>query len=334
MPSTDGPSSTTLSTDLPDIRPHEAERGEGLLGRLRQRLGLKTAARLRENLEEVLDEDSEASAEGAFSLEERSMLRSILDLKETRIADIMVPRADMSSVQKDVPLADLMEAFEASGKTRLVVYDDTLDDPVGMVHIKDLLAYFYAVARRARNGDPEAPLSLATLDLTLTLAASGLIRPVLFAPPSMPVLDLLQKMQASHIPLALVIDEYGGTEGLLAIKDIVETIVGDIEDEHDNSTDHQLSVLPDGRVLADARILLEDLREHLDETFQVEDEMDEDIDTLGGLLTSLAGHVPVRGEVVAGPGDYEFEVLDADPRRVKRVRITKRLSAPPADAEA
>jgi CBS domain containing-hemolysin-like protein len=295
-----------------------------LFGRLRNRLGLKAAARLREDLEEVLDGET-TSAQGSFSLEERTMLRSILDLKESRVADLMIPRADISAVQQDISLSELLEAFEASGKTRLIVFDDTLDDPVGMVHIKDLLAYFHAAARKSRKkeADDETPLSLAALDLGILLSASKLIRPVLFAPPSMPVLDLLQKMQASHIHITLVIDEYGGTEGLLALKDILESIVGEIDDEHDSGEDNHIVALPDGRFMADARATLEDLQERLGETFHIDEDMGEDVDTLGGLLTSLAGHVPVRGEVVSGPGGFEFEVLDADPRRIKRVRISK-----------
>lgn len=327
--------------------PRGAERPpERWVDRLLQRLGLKTATSARQNLEEVLEENAQAGA--GFSPEERSMLRNILELRESRVGDLAQPRADIVAVQKDISLAGLMQTFEDVGHTRLVVYDDTLDDPLGMVHIKDVVKHIFAEAKKATkkrrprakaaeqpletngngkeaNGksDKGAGLDLGAVDLNAALGATRLIRPILFVPPSMPSIDLLARMQATRTQLALVVDEYGGTDGLIAMEDIVESIVGDIEDEHDVDDAQAITATADGGFVADARATLEDVREALGPAFDPGAEVSEEVDTLGGYLTMLAGHVPVRGELVAGPGAFEFEVIDADPRRVKRVKITE-----------
>ncbi len=166
-------------------------------------------------------------------------------------------------------------------------------------------------------------LDLGAVDLSVPLATTRLIRPILFVPPSMPAIDLLARMQATRIQLALVIDEYGGTDGLIAMEDIVESIVGDIEDEHDVDDGKTISQTADGAFVADARARLEEVREIVGPDFDPGPEVSEEVDTLGGYLTVIAGHVPVRGELLAGPGELEFEIIDADPRRVKRVKITR-----------
>lgn len=318
-----------------------AERHERWIDRLRHRLGLKQNTSIRQNLEEVLEENAPASA--GFTPEERSMLKNILELRESGVGDLAQPRADIVAVQKDISLGSLMQAFEDAGHTRLVVFDDTLDDPVGMVHIKDLVTHLFNEAKKAsrkrRPGakgeakpDPKSEqkpdgrngvLDLGAVDLAAALSSSRLIRPILFVPPSMPAIDLLARMQATRIQLALVVDEYGGTDGLIAMEDIVESIVGDIEDEHDVDDGKTIAVIADGSYIADARATLEEVRESLGPDFDPGEEVSDEVDTLGGYLTVLAGHVPVRGEVVAGRGDFEFEVVDADPRRVKRVKITR-----------
>jgi CBS domain containing-hemolysin-like protein len=328
------------------------ERNERWIDRLRARLGLKTNASARQNLEDVLEENAPSSA--GFSPEERSMLRNILELRESRVGDLAQPRADINAVQKDIFLAALMETFENAGHTRLVVYDDTLDDPVGMVHIKDFVKHIFTEARKAtkkkrsraradakladsklvedappkrepRSDNPKtiADLDLGAVDLNVALASTRLVRPILFVPPSMPAIDLLARMQATRIQLALVVDEYGGTDGLIAMEDIVESIVGDIEDEHDVDDGRTIATTADGAFLADARATLDEVREALGPEFEPGEQVTDEVDTLGGYLTVLAGHVPVRGELVAGPGEFEFEVIDADPRRVKRVKITR-----------
>jgi CBS domain containing-hemolysin-like protein len=267
------------------------------------------------------------------------MLKNILGLRETRIEGIMVPRADIVAVQQDIALGDLVKVFEVASHSRLVVYNDTLDDPIGMVHIRDLVAFMAAHAAAdpaAATPSPgerpaTAALNFANIDLSMPLATTKIVREMLYAPPSMPALDLLAKMQATRIHLALVIDEYGGSDGLVSIEDLVELIVGDIADEHDEEEGPTVTRQSDGAFVANGRASLEDVRAAIGEEFDVGDVADE-VDTLGGYLVTRAGHVPVRGELVPGPEPFEAEVLDADPRRVKRVRIYLRKDRRPASA--
>jgi CBS domain containing-hemolysin-like protein len=294
----------------------------GWLARLREAFGFKTTASLRRNLEEVLDQEDALDA--AFSPEERKLIRNILDLRETRVDDVMVQRADILAVEVDITLAELINAFENSGHSRMPVYRETLDDPVGMVHIKDLMTHLTLEARSGR-GDPDAPLDFSTVDLSRQLSDVQLIRKVLYVPPSMPAAVLLSKMQANRIQMALVIDEYGGTDGIVSIEDIVETIVGEIEDEHDEENGPQIRAVSPGIFIADARADLEQVHEVLGEAFVIDDDYDEDVDTLGGLLASMLGRIPARGEIVtpdALPG-WEIEVLDADTHRLKSVRMVQ-----------
>jgi len=290
---------------------------------LRALLGLKPGS-IRDDLEIVLD--AGASSETGFSPEERAMLKNILGLRERRLEDVMVPRADIVAVQQDITLGELIKVFEGAAHSRLVAYNDTLDEPVGMVHIRDLIGF---MAQRAavdlrtnakRKKPLPAGLDLKAVDLSASLSSTGIVRKILFVPPSMPAIDLLAKMQATRIHLALVIDEYGGTDGLVSIEDIVEQIVGDIEDEHDEDASPDVVGQPDGSFLADARASLEDVTATVGPDFDVGEVADE-VDTLGGYLVVQVGRVPVRGELMPGPRGFEIEVLDADPRRVKKVRI-------------
>jgi CBS domain containing-hemolysin-like protein len=266
--------------------------------------------------------------ESGFSPEESRMLKNILALREARIGDVMVPRADIIAVQQDIPLGELMRMFENAGHSRLAVYNDTLDDPVGMVHIRDLIAFMTqrAAVDPGKNVKRKKPLpaglDLRAIDLRMPLSATRIVRELLFVPPSMRVIDLLARMQASRMHLALVIDEYGGSDGLVSIEDIVEQIVGEIADEHDEDELPAVIRQPDGSYIADARAHLEDVAAIVGHDFDVGDAAEE-VDTLGGYLVTRAGRLPVRGEIVPGPGLFEFEVLDADPRRVKRIRITR-----------
>jgi CBS domain containing-hemolysin-like protein len=297
---------------------------------LRAVFGWKTGS-IRSDLAVVLE--AGAPGETGFSPEESTMLKNILGLSERRIADVMVPRADIVAVQEDIALAELIKVFETAAHSRLVVYKETLDEPTGMVHIRDLVAYMTAratvdaAANTRRKRPLPAGLDLRALDLSMTLSAANILRPVLFVPPSMPAIDLLAKMQATRIHLGLVIDEYGGTDGLVSIEDLVELIVGDIEDEHDEAGEHPVVRQPDGSYLADARASLEEVVNLVGAEFDV-GEATEEVDTLGGYIGTRIGRVPVRGELVPGPGPFEIEVLDADPRRVKRVAIHR--SRPPA----
>ena len=220
----------------------------------------------------------------------------------------MVPRADIVAVQQDISLGELIKVFEGAGHSRLVVYNDTLDDPVGMAHIRDLVAYMAARA----TVKPEAAATARSRCRPISISARSICRcrcrrrrscaQLLFVPPSMPVIDLFAKMQATRIHLALVIDEYGGTDGLVSIEDIVEQIVGEIEDEHDEDEAPSMVRQPDGSFLADARASLEDVTATLGAEFDVGDAAEE-VDTLGGYLFTKIGRVPVRGELVPGPGE-------------------------------
>jgi len=290
---------------------------------LRALFGWKPGS-IRADLEVVLE--AGAGGETGFSPEERAMLKNILGLRERRVEDVMVPRADIVAVQQDIVLGDLVKVFEGAGHSRLVVYNDTLDDPAGMVHIRDLIAFMASraavresVNRRRKRPFP-AGLDLKAVDLSISLSSAAITRKILFVPPSMPAIDLLAKMQATRIHLALVIDEYGGTDGIVSMEDIVEQIVGDIEDEHDEAEMPAAVRQPDGSFLADARAHLEDVGHIVGPEFNV-GKVAEEVDTLGGYLVLQVGRVPVRGELVPGPAGFEIEVLDADPRRVKRVRI-------------
>ncbi len=334
MPGTDVPSRSEASEPqgevrnlpVPVPRPDLASRdnGEGWLSRLaRLVFGWKSGS-IRSDLK-VLLEGSNPDDTG-LSLEESTMLKNILGLRERRLEDVMVPRADIVAVHQDIPLGELVKVFENAPHSRLVVYNDTLDDPVGMVHIRDLIAFMTARAavspqQNAKRKKPfPAGLDFRGIDLSMPLSQAHIIRTILFVPPSMPALDLLAKMQATRIHLALVIDEYGGTDGIISIEDLVEQIVGDIEDEHDEAAEHTVVRQPDGSFLADARASIEDVIAMIGDEFDVGD-ASEEVDTLGGYLVTRVGRVPVRGELVPGPGSFEIEVLDADPRRVKKVKV-------------
>src|SRR6266478_4953181 len=298
------------------------ENRESWLNRMLRVFGWSPTS-IRSDLKVLLDG---TAAETGFSPDESRMLKNILSLHERRLDDLMVPRADIVAVQQDIPLGELVKVFENASHSRLVVYNDTLDEPVGMVHIRDLMSFMTARATVQPEADAApaellpAGLNFAALDLAMPLSATKIIRTILFVPPSMPAIDLLAKMQATHIHLALVIDEYGGTDGLASIEDIVEEIVGDIEDEHDEATEHAVVRQPDGSFLADARASLEDVTATVGPEFDVGD-VAEEVDTLGGYLVMQVGRVPVRGELVPAPSGLEVEVLDADPRRVKKVKI-------------
>jgi CBS domain containing-hemolysin-like protein len=331
MPDSD-PSHPNLGYEprnLPVPVPPSSANGDNWLVRaIRKLFGWRghTRAELKDVLEAM------TPGESGFSPEESRMLRNILGLRERRVGDLMIPRADIIAVQQDVKLGELVRMFEGAGHSRLVVYNDTLDDPVGMVHIRDLIAFMTAraavdPAKNAKRKKPlPAGLDLKAIDLAMPLSAAKIVREILFVPPSMRAIDLLARMQATRIHLALVVDEYGGTDGLASIEDIVEEIVGEIADEHDEAELPAVVHQPDGSYIADARADLVGVARMVGRDFDVGDAAEE-VDTLGGYLVTRAGRLPLRGEIVPGPGPFEFEVLDADPRRVKRVRIT-RLKAP------
>ena len=327
MPDSDPPSSTAAyePRNLPvPVSPRSENDGNWLLRAIRRLFGWR--GHTRADLKDVLE--AMTPGEAGFSPEEGRMLRNILSLRERRVGDLMIPRADIIAVQQDIKLGELVRTFEGAGHSRLVVYNDTLDDTVGMVHIRDLIAFMTARAavdpgKNAKRKKPlPASLDLKAVNLALPLSGAKIVREILFVPPSMRAMDLLARMQATRVHLALVVDEYGGTDGIASIEDIVEEIVGEIGDEHDEDQLPAVVRQPDGSYIADARASLEDVIATVGNDFNVGDAAEE-VDTLGGYLMTRAGRLPLRGELVPGPGLFEFEVLDADPRRLKRVRITR-----------
>ena len=338
--------STSAKPEVQSTPQDPVEPGHGWLSALRARLGIAGAPTLRATLEAELKGASDGHA---FSAEEREMLLRILRFGALRVHDVMVPRADIIAVDENEPIRELLRTFDVAGVSRVPLFRESLDDPRGMVHVKDLLRWLYGDATgRAPEGNgaasgaslrdrdraaaaPDEPgLDLARTDLSKPIASTKLRRPMIYAPPSMPAANLLIRMQSTHIHMALVVDEYGGTDGLVTIEDLVEQIVGDIEDEHDEV--EAANIVSDAKLglLTAARTPVRELEQHLGIQLLKQDE-EADIDTLGGLVFALVGRVPARGELIRHPAGVEFEVLDADPRRVKKLRV--HVTRQPASAE-
>jgi CBS domain containing-hemolysin-like protein len=306
------------AADFSGARNGESSR-PSLFERLRSLLGLGPVS-LREDLEDALEETS-----GDVTAQERALLKNVLGLHELRVADAMIPRADIVAVPMSATLREVLAIFRSEGHSRLPVYGETLDDPRGMVHIRDFVNYLAECASLSRFDDTgeKQSLSVASIDFGAKLESANILRPVLYVPRSMPALDLLVRMQATRTHMALVIDEYGGADGLVSIEDIVEMIVGDIEDEHDVSEGPAVEHMPSGDFLVDAKADLDEATQEIGVDFREEDTPQE-VTTFGGLVAFLAGRVPIRGEIVPAPVEgYEFEILEADPRRVGKLRVRK-----------
>jgi len=259
----------------------------------------KPETALRDAIEELIEgAENDTEAEPARS-DEGSLLLNILKLRDLAAEDIMVPRADVIAAPLDVPLDELVRLLISHGHSRLPIFRETLDDAVGMVHVKDVLACLAGERR---------------FDLM------SIRRELLFIAPSMPVLDLLLEMRMKRVHMALVVDEFGGIDGLVTIEDVVEEIVGEIDDEHDVAEGPRLVARPDGTLVADARATIEEFEEKVGSVL-TDEERKEDVDTLAGLVVALAGRVPARGELITHASGIAFEVLDADPRRIKRLKI-------------
>lgn len=288
---------------------------------------LRNGSSLREDLADALAESTPDTA--SFSPIERAMLNNILRLRELRVEDVMVPRADIDAVEINVTLGELLNIFERGAHSRMPVYAETLDDPRGMVHIRDIVGHLIRASRpkngRGRKQQANPPLSLGNVDLNRTIGELNIVRPLLFVPPSMLASDLMARMQAGRTQMALVIDEYGGTDGLVSLEDIVEMVIGDIEDEHDED-EPMIEKTGDGIFLVDARAEIEDVARVIGNGFSA-GEHAEEVDTIGGMIFNALGRVPARAEVVQAIPGFEFHVLDADPRRVKRVRIVQGRTA-------
>jgi len=243
--------------------------------------------------------DDDATTPEAEQSHERELIENIQEIRDQPISELMVPRADIVAVESDTERDALLRLLVEKSHSRLPVYRDTLDEVIGIVHIKDVLANI------ANGGE---------------FSLEAIVRPVSIVAPSIRVLDLLLDMRKNHQHMALVIDEFGGIDGLITIEDLVEGIVGEITDEHDRAVSPSMIEKADGSLLADARVPIEDFEARVGEVLE-QDERDE-VDTLGGLVFSLAGRVPSRGELLTHPSSgLEFEIIDADPRRIKRIRV-------------
>ena len=264
---------------------------------------LSTGGDLRDTIEELIEE-KEGAGELPASADEITLLKNILNLHGLTVYDIMVPRVDIVAVGINTTLAELVGLMSDEAHSRIPVYNGTLDDIAGMVHIKDVLESW--------TQDPSANLA-------------GLVRPVLFVAPSTPILELLLQMRSRRVHMALVVDEFGGIDGLATIEDLVEEIVGEIEDEHDENETPHMAEYQNGLVEVDARVQVLDFEQKMGE-FLNDNERAEDIDTLGGLVFFLAGRVPAKGEIIKHSSGLEFEILDADPRRIRKMRITNVVS--------
>jgi magnesium and cobalt transporter len=263
---------------------------------------------LRESIAELMQEAADAPEAAAPPSEldrhERLLIANILRLRETTADDVMVPRADIVAMRADLTLEQTIEKIRGDGHSRLPVYREQLDDIIGMVHVKDVFAYV---------GRPEA------------FSLEAILRKPLMVAPRIRVLDLMLQMRQQRMHMALVVDEYGGIDGLVTIEDLVETITGEIDDEHDDETAPMVTERPDGALDMNARLPVEDFEKRMGPVLS-EDERDADIDTVGGLVFTLAGRVPAKGEVISHPSGLEFRILDADARRIRRLRARRTVS--------
>jgi hemolysin (HlyC) family protein len=279
--------------------PGDTARPTGLLQRLR---ALLAPADRDDDFVAAIEKAEGAVAKG-LTKARREMIERVIAFDEKKVVDVMAPRADIFAVDMETPLEDLIATFASAGHSRMPVYRSDLDDPVGMVHIKDVIGL---IAERDKTPRAAGPI------------LKSLRREILYVPPSMRITDLLLRMQASRIHMALVIDEYGGTDGLVTIEDLVEEIVGEINDEHDEDEAPTIMPRAGGGWDVDARVELHDFEEETG--YRLETEEDE-IDTVGGYVVSLAGRVPQRGEVLSGAGRFDFEVTEADARKVRKLHI-------------
>ncbi|MCA2011335.1 hemolysin family protein [Pararhodobacter sp. CCB-MM2] len=295
---TSGAPAAADSSDGDDQSPDGNSHNRGLFARL---------------FEALSPQEAQSEADTALSDSMRQVLPGLANLRRLRVADVSIPKAEIVAIAEDTERDELIEVFRESGFSRLPVYSETLDKPIGLLLLKDLVL---------KKG----------FDLGGEIDIASLLRPMLYVPPSMPLIVLLQKMQTERTHMALVIDEYGGVDGLVTIEDLLEQVVGQIDDEHDTEDEHLWTEESADTWLIQARAMLDDLKDATGYDLRVGIE-DEDVDTMGGLVYLLLGRVPARGQVVEHPAGYEIEVIDADPRRVKRVRLRQSRSPETAGTE-
>jgi len=295
-----------------------ATRGPTIWGRLKALLALRTVS-LRDDLQVALEE--QGSAETAdFSESERTILQNVLKLGDLRVDDVMVERSDIQAIEADATLGGLVARFRQVGHSRLPVYDDDLDNILGFIHVKDALGRITEEVPADENGTAQ-PVKLVSSALRHKIGKLEIIRQPVFVPPSMPVADLLQNMRASRVHMAIVVDEYGGTDGLVTIEDLLEAVVGEIEDEHDEFERPLIRKVNNDTYVADARAELEQVQAMIGPDFDPGEIADE-VETIGGLVFDLAGHVPRKGEVLSHKG-FDFEVLQSDSRRISKLKIKR-----------
>lgn len=324
----------------------------GWLAALRAVVGLESPT-LRDTIEDALRAADDG--DNAFTSQEREMLLRLLRYNALRVEDVMVPRADIIAVDEQDSIGTVLQTFVEAGVSRMPLFHETLDDPRGMIHVKDVVRWLTqsaagpqpvrpasetstkrsedgvpGITELARKNFPDLDFSRIRLDQPVATAKVG--RKVIFVPPSMPAMNLLLRMQSTRKHMALVVDEYGGTDGLVTIEDLIEQIVGQIEDEHDEDEERNITSDPRLGMVAAARTPIEELEKVMGVGLALDD--DDDIDTVGGLVFALAGSVPIRGEIVRHPAGIEFEVLDADPRRVKKLRVIRSAVGARTDAAA
>ena len=293
-------------------------RGPTLWNRMRG-LMARTTVSLRDDLQVALDEkDSSETAD--FSESERIILQNVLKLRKVSVDDVMVERSDIQAVPADVNLGTLIARFRQVGHSRLPVYEQELDNILGFVHIKDAMS---KIAEPVNDPEKEVPVRLLSAALRQKIGKLGITRTAMFVPTFMPAADLLQQMRASRTHMAVVVDEYGGTDGLVTIEDLLEAVVGEIEDEHDEAEAALIRKVGEDTYIANARAELVDVQALIGPDFDP-GEHAEEVETIGGLVFDLAGHVPKRGERITGLDGFEFEILAADSRRIKRLRIRRK----------
>jgi CBS domain containing-hemolysin-like protein len=316
----------TVTNPEPSSSPAPAgPRGLPLWSRIKALLALRSPS-LRDDLEVLLE--SEESAEAAdFSEAERKILQNVLKLEDLRVDDVMVPRADIVAVDVNEQLGTLLARFLEAGHSRIPVYDDDLDNIIGFVHVKDALRRIVEVPPLDASTE-EGRVKLVGTALRSRLGKLELMRDALFVPPSTPVGDLLQQMQLKRVHMAIVIDEYGGTDGVVTIEDLLEAVVGDIEDEHDEQDRPLIRKLNSNNFVASARAELSEVREVVGPEFDPGDIADE-VETIGGLVFDLAGRVPAAGEVIKGLKGFEFEILQSDGRQILKLKVRRVKPAAP-----
>ncbi len=292
------PPSTSTSSNVADDVKRKTGRKDGVFSKLKAIINPKNDTTLRETIEEYIDDKVDDSLEESISQHEKDLISNILELRDLTAADVMVPRADIVAINEEIEEKELLKLFSERQYSRLPVYKDTLDHVIGTLHVKDIMA---------------------TLAQNQTINIQKLVRDVPIISPSMHILDLLMEMRTTKKHMVLVVDEFGGIDGLVTIGDVIEDIVGEIDDEYISDEHPEIITQTDGTIIADARVDLEEFEEQFGEILN-EEERDEN-DTLGGLVFSMAGRVPARGEVLTHETGAKFEVLEADPRRVHRLCI-------------